>query len=590
MESVGVVGLGLMGSALAERFRAGGLRVVSYDPRPECAPNCESVRAVFAAARTVVRSVPNSEVVRAVVAEAGALVRGATIIDTTTGEPDATEEVGRQLAALGCDYLDATLTGSSERARAGELVVTAGGPAEVYARAEPLFRMFAARWFHVGPWGSGARAKLVVNLVLGLNRAALAEGLALARCCGLDLAAVLEILQFGAAYSRAMDAKGRKMIDGDFTPQAKLSQHLKDVRLIRSEGDKTGAALPLTATHEALLAELAGQGFGDWDNSAVYRAFDGKGRSMSYRALGRTGLKVSAVAFGAGPVSGLMTEADFGAQTATVQRALERGINWFDTAPGYGSGASEASLGRVLAGLGASEKVHIATKVRVHPGALDDPDAFVRQSVEESLTRLRVPRVTLLQLHNGITRGRDDEPTAITSCDALRIAEAMSKVRDAGLVAHLGLTGTGHPEAMREVVRSSAFDTLQVPFNVLNPSACGAPVEGETDYGNIIADCVAQEMGVFAIRVFAGGALLAQPPSAHTLKTPYFPLALYERDAARARALRERIAGRLTPTELAVRFVLSHAAVSSAIIGFGSPAHVDEVARVRLDEPLPPGL
>ncbi|MBM3981864.1 MAG: hypothetical protein FJ304_16655 [Planctomycetes bacterium] len=595
MERVGVIGLGLMGSALAERFRAGGFRVVGYDPDAGCRARLAplggepvaTVREVFTGARTVVLSLPNSEVVRAVVEGAGELVRGATVIDTTTGEPDATEDVARYLAGAGCDYLDATLTGSSERARAGELVVTAGGPGEVFARAEPLFRLFASRWFHVGPWGSGARTKLVVNLVLGLNRAALAEGLALARCCGLDLAAVLEILQSGAAYSRAMDAKGRKMIDGDFTPQAKLDQHLKDVRLIRSEGDKTGASLPLTTVHEALLAELAGQGFGDWDNSAVIRAFDGKGRAMPYRALGRTGLKVSAVAFGAGPVSGLMTGTDFAAQLATVRRALERGINWFDTAPGYGSGESEANLGRVLAELSAGQTVRVATKVRVPVAALDDPDALIRQSVEESLTRLRVPRVALLQLHNGITRGRDDEPAAITPRDALRVAEAMAKVCAAGLVAHIGLTGTGHADALREVVRSGAFDTVQVPFNVLNPSAGGAPVEGETDYGNIIAECAAHQMGVFAIRVFAGGALLDQPPSAHTLKTPYFPLALYERDAARARVLRERVAGRLTPTELAVRFVLAHAAVSSAIIGFGSPAHVDEVARVRLDELLP---
>jgi 3-hydroxyisobutyrate dehydrogenase-like beta-hydroxyacid dehydrogenase len=99
--------------------------------------------------------------------------------------------------------------------------------------------------------------------------------LALARACGLDLPTVLEILQSGAAYSRAMDSKGRKMIDGDFTPQAKLSQHLKDVRLILEQGDKTGAALPFSTLHESLLAELAERGLGDCDNSAVIRAFEG---------------------------------------------------------------------------------------------------------------------------------------------------------------------------------------------------------------------------------------------------------------------------------------------------------------------------
>jgi aryl-alcohol dehydrogenase-like predicted oxidoreductase len=265
-------------------------------------------------------------------------------------------------------------------------------------------------------------------------------------------------------------------------------------------------------------------------------------------------------------------------------------VIWFDTAPGYGNGESETNLGRVLAALESGAAAHIATKVRVPPEALGDPAEFVRRSVEESLTRLRVPRVTLLQLHNGIARSRDDEPAALAPHDVLRpggVAEAMAKVRDAGLVQHVGLTGTGHPEAMRAVVRSGLFDTIQVPFNALNPTAgTSEPIEGETDYGNVIADCAAQNMGVFAIRVFAGGALFDQPPSAHTLKTPYFPLALYQRDLDRARQLRERIVGRFTPTEFAVRFALSHPAVSSAIIGFGSPEHVDEVARVRLDEPL----
>ena len=165
------------------------------------------------------------------------------------------------------------------------------------------------------------------------------------------------------------------------------------------------------------------------------------------------------------------------------------------------------------------------------------------------------------------------------------------RVRDAGLVQHIGLTGTGQPEAMHEVVRSGLFDTIQVPFNALNPTAgVAAPIEGETDYGNIIAECAARRMGVFVIRVFAGGALFGQTPSAHTLKTPYFPLALYQRDLERAKHLREHILGRFTPTEFAVRYVLSHVGVSSAIVGFGSPAHVDEIARVRLDEPLPADL
>ena len=116
--------------------------------------------------------------------------------------------------------------------------------------------------------------KLVVNLVLGLNRAVLAEGLALARSCGLDPSAALEILRAGPAASRVMDVKGAKMLSGDFTPQARLAQHLKDVHLILKMGQDCGARLPLSALHRDLLEGLAAQGYHDADNSAIIRAFD----------------------------------------------------------------------------------------------------------------------------------------------------------------------------------------------------------------------------------------------------------------------------------------------------------------------------
>lgn len=279
MTTVGVVGLGLMGGALAGRLRA-AYRVVGYDLRAECRDRLppgeavESARAVFAAARVVVLSLPDSAAVAAVLAAVADLLPGATVVDTTTGDPDASAAAGEQLAAIGAEYLDATLTGSSREAAAGDLVVTAGGRPEAFRACEGLFRLFARRWFHVGPWGSGARAKLAVNLVLGLNRAALAEGLAFARRCGLDPAALLEVLRGGAAYSRVMDTKGPKMLAADFAPEARLAQHLKDVRLVLAQGDRTGARLPLSTLHERLLAELVATGFGDQDNSSVIRAFD----------------------------------------------------------------------------------------------------------------------------------------------------------------------------------------------------------------------------------------------------------------------------------------------------------------------------
>jgi aryl-alcohol dehydrogenase-like predicted oxidoreductase len=304
--------------------------------------------------------------------------------------------------------------------------------------------------------------------------------------------------------------------------------------------------------------------------------------AMQYRTLGRTGIQVSAVSFGAGPVSGLMTGTDVDAQNSVLSAVAEAGINWIDTAPGYGAGSSEANLGRALSEMKSPRPIHIATKVRILLDSTEPISDLIRRSVEESLQRLRVSSVTLLQLHNGITALPGQEPASITPADILSrggVADTFDRLREEGVIRHCGLTGTGHPAAMKEVIRSGRFDTVQTPYNALNPSAgATSPIQpGDTDYGNILADCAEQRMGVFAIRVFAAGALLGQAPSAHTLKTPYFPLELYQRDAARAEQLRAELRDSESMTAFALRFVLSHSAVSSAIIGFGSPKHVAEL-------------
>jgi len=311
---------------------------------------------------------------------------------------------------------------------------------------------------------------------------------------------------------------------------------------------------------------------------------------MEYRTLGRTGLRVSVVAVGAGPVSGLMTGHDSERQSAVIQRAVEVGINWVDTAAGYGDGRSEANLGRTLRELSVADKAHVATKVRVTPEACDSPADQIRHSVGDSLERLQLSKVTLLQLHNAITMARGDEAASITPDDVLRtggVLDAFEGLRAEGVIDFIGLTGTGHPDALKSVVRSGRIDTIQAPYHLLNPSAGRHMPRGfcETNYGNLFEACAAARMGVFAIRVFAAGALLGNPPSAHTHVTPYFPLALYERDRAHA----ARVTSALRETSLkrvSVEYVLSHPTVTSAIIGFGSPEEVSEVAGIVTDRTL----
>jgi len=323
---------------------------------------------------------------------------------------------------------------------------------------------------------------------------------------------------------------------------------------------------------------------------------------MLYRPLGKTDINVSVVSFGAGPVSALMTSADKrDEQRRVVQRAIELGINWFDTAATYGDGRSEECLGRVLgdlrsidsAGSGDPRRtVHVATKARIPPDRKHDLRGYVLKSLEDSLARLGLPRVTLLQVHNSITPRRGDLPTSLSAEDVLGpsgLLTGMLELQRAGLVEHLGITGLGDAAPLTEVLRSGHFATVQAPYNLLNPSA-GREVAadfGESNLGNLFATCQAQNIGVFAIRVYAGGALAGQPPSAHTLTTKFFPLDLYERDQARAAQVQKSLPAGISLPEVALRFAIAHPGVASALVGFGLPEQVEQAVAFAERGPLP---
>lgn len=286
---IGMIGLGLLGSAIAERLLLAGHTVVGFDLSDVCRSRLDelggqsvtSAAAVIQACRTVVLSLPDSRIVRQVLQSAEGDFQDHLIIDTTTGDPQDTDRMAAELAGRGVLYADATIAGSSEQTRRGDVVVMAGGTPDAWRQALPVLTCFSSRQFHTGPCGSGATAKLIVNLVLGLNRAVLAEGLHLASQCGVDLPQILEILKSGAAYSRVMDIKGEKMIAGEFSPQARLNQHWKDVGLILDLGRRHAASLPLSHCHEQLLHRASDLGFGELDNSAIIRAFDQESRACS---------------------------------------------------------------------------------------------------------------------------------------------------------------------------------------------------------------------------------------------------------------------------------------------------------------------
>lgn len=281
-ETIGLVGIGLLGGALAERLLFHGFQVKGFDlnrSRLDALTTiggqaAASIAEVVTDCRRVVLSLPNSSAVGAVVREGAASWRKQQVlIDTTTGAPAAAEAAGQQLAAQGVVYLDAAVCGNSEELRRGEVLVVAGGPAAAYEACQDLFATFARHCWHVGHWGAGLKMKLTTNLVLGLNRAVLAEGLAFAETLGLDPELALTVLRASSSYSRVMDLKGRKMLERDFAPQARLAQHLKDVRLMLDAAAEAGARLPLSDQHRQLLEQAEATGLGTLDNSAIIEVF-----------------------------------------------------------------------------------------------------------------------------------------------------------------------------------------------------------------------------------------------------------------------------------------------------------------------------
>lgn len=278
-EPIGVIGLGLLGGAIAERLDAAGHPLLGFDPRqPDTTPAalCVNAAEVFEKCGKVFFSLPTSADVALAAEEVWDTLRpGQVILDTTTGAPDAAVALGERFKSKGAHYLEASVAGSSALLREGKAVLFVGGDEAVANEQTPLLADLTDAAHYLGPVGTASRFKLVHNLILGLNRAALAEGLQFAEALGFDGEKALSALRDTAAASVAMNAKGERMAKRDYEPpQARLAQHLKDVRLMLDEAERSGAKTPLTHLHRELLERAVELGFGDSDNSAIMEAFN----------------------------------------------------------------------------------------------------------------------------------------------------------------------------------------------------------------------------------------------------------------------------------------------------------------------------
>jgi 3-hydroxyisobutyrate dehydrogenase len=279
-ERVGVVGMGLMGSAFTHHLIQNGFKVQGYDIdesrvrqfHERGGEPVESPAAAARGARWVLTSLPTSEIVREVVIGPNGIAqdapRGLIIADASTSRPQDSEKLGAELAARGIRFLDSCVSGTSAMAWKKDLIVIAGGTAEDFKACKPLFEGFSRAAYHMGPVGSGAMAKLIINLILFGNRLALAEGLVLGMKAGVEGENLLHVLQDAACSSKTMIDKGPKMLKGDFTPEGQVKTSLKDARLALEQGARVGAPMLVTSLWTQLQQAAYEAGLKDVDSSS----------------------------------------------------------------------------------------------------------------------------------------------------------------------------------------------------------------------------------------------------------------------------------------------------------------------------------
>ena len=313
---------------------------------------------------------------------------------------------------------------------------------------------------------------------------------------------------------------------------------------------------------------------------------------MEMRVYGRTGMKLSVLGFGCGAVGGLMVRGDPRDQEHAVARALEVGVNYFDTAVQYGNGESEKNLGRILQSLKPANAI-VGTKVRLPSAEFGRINEAVAKSLEASLLRLRRERVDIFYLHNAITEIGGGEALSVRQV-LDEVVPAFARLRQHGKTRFLGLTAVGDTLALHQVIDARCFDSAQVVYNMLNPSAAATlpanyPAQ---DYGRLFDHTTAAGTGVIAIRVMAGGALSGSPdrhPIASAAPAPIGSAMSYEGDVARARRLMPLVTEGFAESlaEAATRFAISNPAIGTILVGMATPQQFEDALAAVQKGPLP---
>jgi 2-hydroxy-3-oxopropionate reductase len=285
MSDIGFIGLGIMGRPMAGHLQKAGHRLFLHTLGP--LPNelieagataCQSAKAVAEAAEIIILMVPDTPDVAAVLfgqdGVAEGLTPGKTVVDMSSISPLETKNFAARINEIGCDYLDAPVSGGEVGAKARSLTIMVGGPAEAFARVKPLFELMGKNITHVGENGDGQTTKVANQIIVALTIEAVSEALLFASKAGANPAKVRAALMGGFASSRILELHGQRMIERNFEPGFRIELHQKDLNLALTGARQLNLSLPNTATCQELFNSCVAHGGAKWDHSGMVRALE----------------------------------------------------------------------------------------------------------------------------------------------------------------------------------------------------------------------------------------------------------------------------------------------------------------------------
>ena len=305
--------------------------------------------------------------------------------------------------------------------------------------------------------------------------------------------------------------------------------------------------------------------------------------------LGRTDLNVSEVVLGGGWVGGLFIDPSYEVMEKALETSIESGINWIDTAETYSEGRSEKNIGDLLSALPVKDKLYISSKARLDPKSSESFGSQIDRKLDNSLKRLKTDKLDLYQLHNKITFEEGVE--TLTSAQILEkngVCDIMEKIKEDSRVDHIGLTALGDTKPIRDVVNTGCFDTAQIYYNLLNPTATFKEkgIWNDQDFSNLVSDCQAQNMGILGIRIFAAGLLATD--IRHGREVPVTHMIDIKEEERRVQRI-YKVVGETygNRAQLAVRYGLSTESLHCTVLGLATLEHLQNAIQAVEMGPLP---